>query len=170
MGILFFNLANAKAIIKDYDRVYMPLFTPKGELAVAIRVFKRDDVPSVLVVNPINLETQVLALSSIYLKNPNKTLKIRLISHEQIRQSRYYQLFFEQMQPNNALENQGVKHASKNVSAPILTVDLCPSSRPFEKDFFDELAKLGGTKPFPVAISIPNKLENAMISTIRSCH
>ena len=56
------------------------------------------------------------------------------------------------MTHKNAWENQGVTHAASRVKANILTVDMCPSSHPFEQGFFLQLAK---TKPdFPVAISI----------------
>lgn len=150
--IFFCSLSYAKSQIKDYHRIFMPVYNSQGELVIAIRVFKQNDIPSILAVNPNTLETQVVSLKSIRLKNPKQ--KLSAITYQQIQQSRYYNLFFEHINSTQGVENQGIKHAKNNRLNPILSVDLCPSTHEFEKDFFDKLANKGKTHPFPVAISI----------------
>ncbi len=124
------------------------MFNAAGEVVIALRIFKINHQTEVLVVNTDNLKTEVQPLQKLYLKNPQKTSPIRSITHKQLQTTRFYQLFFLHTQ-----EKQGVKHALGSINDNILTVDLCPSSHPFEKDFFDALAN-SKTQPFPVAISI----------------
>lgn len=146
--LLVFSFFGYSAAISQYEKIYMPLFMSNGELVIAIRIFKKQDTPHVLLVHTNTLLTEVYPLKSLYIKNPQNNCKPKLLTHQQIQNSRYYQLFFEHTQ-----ENQGVKHALNHINGNILTVDLCPSSRSFEKAFFDKLAN-SPSKPFPVAISI----------------
>jgi len=54
------------------------------------------------------------------------------------------------------LQNAGLTHSVLDKKGFFLTVDMCPSVKSFEKDFFLQLITLGKSKkpPFPVAISI----------------
>lgn len=49
------------------------------------------------------------------------------------------------------LENDGLTHAEYNTDARFLTIDMCPSVRPFERKFFQILAT---KKTIPIALSI----------------
>lgn len=150
LGYSAWTYANTPVRIEHYQRLYLPVFTEDGELNVAIRFFKRNDTPSFLVVNLKNLATKVLPVEKVYLKNVKHR---QLISHQQIQQSHYYQLFYQHMSSTSLPENQGITHALSGVTGNILTVDLCPSSRMFEKEFFKILTEQR-TTPFPVALSI----------------
>lgn len=73
-----------------------------------------------------------------------------------IMRSRYYQLLNKSTSGPYKLENQGISHARNGVRGNVLSIDLCPSSRDFEKPFFERLLALqkGSSKPIPLAISI----------------
>lgn len=146
--LFLFPFSSQATSIHNYQKIYLPMFNAAGEMVIAIRLFKKNHQTEVLVVNTDNLKTEVQPIQELYLKNPQKTSLIKSITHKLIETTRYYQLFFLHTQ-----EKQGVKHALGSIKENILTVDLCPSSRPFEKDFFDALAN-SKTQPFPVAISI----------------
>jgi hypothetical protein len=61
----------------------------------------------------------------------------------------------------NSSRNQdaGITHALPEVKGIILTIDLCPSERPLDKNIFSKLIKSLGKveKPVPIAIAITGK-------------
>jgi peptidoglycan/xylan/chitin deacetylase (PgdA/CDA1 family) len=45
-------------------------------------------------------------------------------------------------------------HGNSNAPGQYLTVDLCPSKRPFEQSFFESVATLSQPQPVPVTVAI----------------
>ena len=145
--------AYAKSTVTDYQRIFIPISTSKGELRIAIRVFKLNGTPSFLVVHPSTLETSILPIA--HLQNPSSsggTYANR--SHWAIASTRYYQLLNKHTAAPYPLENKGVTHAKPPHTGNILTIDLCPSFKPFEKAFFQRLVQISNNKNKPIPITI----------------
>lgn len=52
------------------------------------------------------------------------------------------------------LENDGLTHSLNKLNDAVLTIDLCPSTKLFEKRVFKQLLRTDLPRPIPVAISI----------------
>lgn len=146
----------ANNAIHDYQRIFLPVYTMDGHLKFAIRVFKKNEIPSFLLVDPSSLETQVLPIVQLKPRHSTKTNQPGYSAHWKIASTRYYQLLNKNTAAPYVLENQGITHASASIKENILTIDLCPSIKPFEADFFNRLVQLSDEshKPIPITIAI----------------
>ncbi len=147
-------LRSETVTISDYQRTYMPVYTEDGTLSIALRTFKRNNIPSFLIVNTNNLDTRVIPISQIFLNDGKNGKRLGDYAQWQIASTNYYQLLQKYTSEPYVMENYGITHAKSNIRGNILTVDMCQSSVPFEKKFFDNLAGLSNKKPIPVAVSI----------------
>jgi hypothetical protein len=112
---------------------------------LAIRSFiSGDKQRSYLIVNPQSLESHIVLASEV------------TILKEFPSQSHLAETIARTTAPPYRLQNHGLAHSLRSVSGMFLTVDLCPSRRPFEKGLFESLAAIATTKgePVPVAICI----------------
>ncbi len=158
--LLLTNIGFANNVVTDYQRIFLPLYSAEGQLAIAIRVLKMNDVPSFLVVDPTSLETKVLPINNIKSPNLNKKNKPAYFTHWAIASTRYYQLMNVHTAAPYVLENQGITHAGNGATVGnILTIDLCPTMKPFESDFFNHLVQLSiaSHKPIPITIAISGR-------------
>jgi hypothetical protein len=149
------TISYAQNKVSDYQRVFFPVHTQEGNLMVAIRVLKFNDVPSLLIVNPNTLETKVEAIANLQALRVNKN-KPGYFSYWGLLKTRYYQLLNKSTAAPYILENQGITHAANNNTGVILSIDLCPSSKPFEAEFFHKLLEISerSVKPLPLTLSI----------------
>lgn len=150
------SLTYANHQINDYNRLFLPVYNQSGELKIAIRAFKQDGIPSFLIVNPQTLKTQVVAMTAMLPRNPPAKKNPGYFTHWYVTSTRYYQLLNKMTAPPYPLENQGLKHADKLAEGNILSIDLCPSTRPIEKAFFQRLidASKSTKQATPITISI----------------
>lgn len=130
---------------------YLPIFTPchdrNGTVQLAIRQFVQDGVNQLLLVNPLTLETTVAESSH--------TSAVSSQELEAVGQSPFVKVLERFVnQPN--LQNAGLNHAESPQDGFFLSVDLCPSKRPFEQEMFAAVAELAGKTggPVPVAVAI----------------
>lgn len=154
--IYFFAISlYAKNVVEDYQPIFLPVYSTNGDLSIAIRSFKMNGEPSFLTVNPDTLQTQVVAVTAIM---PHGVMhkKAGYFTHWNIASTRYYQLLNKNTAAPYVLENQGLSHADNLTDGQVLTVDLCPSSKPFESGFFNELVSIADAsqKPIPVTLAI----------------
>lgn len=120
---------------------------------LAIRVFKMNGVPSFLTVDVDSLKTQVIPIAELKARNTLSNNEPGYFTFGHISSTRYYQLLNKNTAAPYRMHNQGVKHARKG---HVLTVDLCPSNKPFEAEFFAKLVHLSEKtgKPTPITIAI----------------
>ena len=104
--------------------------------------------------NTNNLNTSVIPISQISLTDGKNNNQLGDYAQWQIEGTNYYQLLQKYTSEPYTMENYGITHAKNGVKGNILTIDMCQSSVPFEKDFFDQLAAMSTKKPIPIAISI----------------
>ena len=126
-----------------------------GNVRIIIRQYRSNNVPFLLLVNPVTLESSTVRAADIDLTGN--------ISIETVRNTPFVMALDRYTAPPYKLQNHGAVHAAHPVNGIFLTVDMCPSRRPFEKDFFAALADLSrqSGRGTPLAIAITgNWLEN----------
>ncbi|HGK7610915.1 TPA: hypothetical protein ACJ6J3_09630 [Legionella pneumophila] len=141
---------------------YQPLFTPcyyNGELHVAIRSYDCDGLSYYLLVNPNTLTTQIVLKGDIQHRKPSASLcEIGYYTKEEIEKTPYGLALKHIMQSSHHITNDGITHSmcEHEPNQVFLTIDLCPSNKLFEKDFFEKLVSIGVSlgKPTPIAICI----------------
>ncbi|HJV37046.1 polysaccharide deacetylase [Geomonas sp.] len=136
----------AAAEITDYRVIRQPMTDAAGGLRVAIRSFKSNGVPHLLVVDPVSLKTSDLPASAL---NPASTPP-----GAKLHSSPYLQAIETYTGAPYRLQNGGATRAQSAADGVFLTVDLCPSKRPFEYQLFEAVERLGQGSPVPVAICI----------------
>lgn len=148
------NCCFAKNHVSDYQRIFLPVYAPSGELNIAIRVFEMNSIPSFLIVDPASLETRILPIHTLYSRGTPQKKQSGYSAHWNIASTRYYQLLRKSTAAPYLSVNQGIIHADKVSSGNVLSIDLCPSTQPFEADFFNKLVDLANKNKQPVPITI----------------
>lgn len=129
--------------IENYRPVFECARTEDGREVVVIRRFVRDGRRYALTVEPRSIETRI---------RPEEWLT----SDGAFEKSPYLDALAATTGGPYPIENAGLRHARHAGEGYFLTVDMCPSFKPFEGRFFETLvahARRDGM-PFPVAISI----------------
>jgi len=134
--------------ITNYRPVFLTGRTSAGEMRIAIRQFRKNDLPYLLLVNPLSLETSTLPEASF---SPHLG-----VSSARSPEMPYIKALDRYCAPPWKLQNHGLAHAEMPVQGVFLTVDMCPSAKPFEKAFFEYLAELSKKRGMdtPVAIAM----------------
>ena len=138
--------AGQLARITDYRVLHLPAVDAAGRVRVAIRSFHSDGVAHLLVVDPFSFESYDLPASTQILSEPAP--RAPLGSTPYLRAlKRYGSAPFR-------LQDGGAVRAETEVAGMFLTVDFCPSKRPFEREMFETVAALGSGAPVPIALSV----------------
>ena len=117
-----------------------------SENAIAIREFMRSGRRELLLVNPQTLETRIEDAAD---------WERRQTTFDEQKNTLYVKQLLSFTENASDLQNVGLTHATRsNLASPILTIDLCPSSRPFEKKLFESLIDGRVGKPVPVSICV----------------
>jgi hypothetical protein len=114
-------------------------------------------IPSFLTVNPTNLDTKIEAIANLRTRRPlSKNRKPGYFTFWNIASTPYYQLLNKYTAAPYLTENQGLTHIDSLEDGNILTVDLCPSIKPFETEFFNTLVERSKQlkKPIPLVIAV----------------
>lgn len=136
------------AEISNYHRVFIPGYNEiTQETLIAIRVFNLQGKLSFLVVDPFTLNTKIISANEFGYIN---------VQFKNLKDSLYLKLLRKHNNPPFLLENKGITHLNNKIVENALTIDLCPSIKPIERNFFLKLKRLAeqNHKPTPVAISI----------------
>ncbi|HJV67441.1 MAG TPA: polysaccharide deacetylase [Geomonas sp.] len=132
--------------ITGYRVIRQPVTDAAGGLKVAIRSFHSNGVPHLLVVDPASLKTSDLPASAVRSASASSGAKLHA--------SPYMKALEKYTGAPYRLQNGGATRAESAADGVFLTVDLCPSKRPFEYQMFEAAQALGEGRPVPVAVCI----------------
>jgi len=139
-------LAGPEAQITDYRVIHLSARDASGRVRLAIRSFKSDGVAHLLVIDPFSFQS---------FDSPAAVLTLSATAAEPSLGSSPFMRALERYDsPPYPLQNGGASRAAGKVQGEFLTVDLCPSHHPFERELFDTLAAAGKGAPVPVAIAV----------------
>ena len=139
------SLAGPSSII-DYQPIIQAGYDSSGKVRIAIRQFRKDDAPFLLLVDPFSLQTSTVAAASFIMRGG--------VSPETLRASPFFKALEHYGGSPCTIQNHGAVHARQPVQGMFLTVDMCPSRKPFEKTFFAYLAGLPQTDGKGAAVAI----------------
>ena len=143
-------------LITNYHSIFVPYFTKNGSLLIATRMYFREKISYLLLVNPYTFATEIVSTASVHLQKVCHPSYCIDAATSKIKATPYIKALLRYTSPPYLLQNYGIAQAGTSVNGVFLTVDMCPSKRPFEKQFFSRLiaqAKQTG-KPISIAISI----------------
>ncbi len=155
--LLFGGIAYAASpVILDYRATFVPGFDAQGHLAVAIRRYYIDSTPYFLIVNPTTLQTKVLPVTDFKSRSTNPQAAPGYYTMASLEKMPYLIALSNYSSPPYQLQNYGLTHANNAVQGMFLTIDMCPSSKPFEEAFFKSLVELSNNthQPIPIALSM----------------
>jgi hypothetical protein len=141
-----FACAATEAHITAYRVVNTPVRDTAGKLGLAVRSFQSNGVAHLLVVDPVTFQTHDLPASAV--SAPGAGAEAALAATPFLRALERYD------SPPYPLQNGGATRAEAVLAGMFLTVDLCPSKRPFERELFEALVATGRGAAVPVAIAI----------------
>ena len=133
------------AQITDYQVMRRPVQDAAGRTLAAIRSFKSDGVARLLVVDPATLAS---------FDRPASSLTFSGASADVLGSTLYLRALERYCSAPYRLQNGGLTRAEAAVDGLFLTVDLCPSKRPFEQELFQAAGALGKGSPVPVAVAV----------------
>ena len=139
--------AGQAAPLADYRVIRQPVSDRAGRALLAIRSFNSGGVARLLVVDPATLMSYDLPAGDVKSCGADSAdpaaCSTRLAKALQKYNSAPYRL-----------QNGGATRAEAEVDGLFLTVDLCPSTRPFERELFEAAGALGKGAPVPVAVAV----------------
>jgi hypothetical protein len=143
------------AVITDYHQIFVPGYDAHNNLRIVIRSYYKDSKLYFLEVNPNTFKTKTIPASDF---KPRQTLDNvpGYFTMAAIQKTPYGRALWQYTAPPYKLENYGVIHAEQPVDGVYLTIDMCPSVKNFEANFFATLVQLSNQlhQPIPIALSI----------------
>jgi len=121
-------------------------FLQDRHVRIAIRTFERNGVAKILALDPNTLETSEVSADRIDSLTP--------IQDNAWIPSPFYTALSKHTAPPCPLQNDGLTESDRPVHGSFLTVDLCPSGRPFERRLFEGLINLGKDRREPVPVNL----------------
>lgn len=143
--------------IAFYTPTFIPCFDQDNNLLIAIRTYFYNNEPYYLVVNPYTFNTYAAPVS--HFKNRRAISDPDVPGYytmTELKATPYVNALIQYTSPPYRLKDYGMIHATHPVEGYFLTIDMCPSAKPFEADFFSMLVKKSEDEqqPVPIAISI----------------
>ncbi len=144
----------AAAAVKDYLPFAAELYAEgKRPVLISLRRFSRDHKEFYLAVDPNTMRTEVVSAGKYHILK--KTFnEIRAKNKDLC----YFRAITFAEKNSRPLQNAGITRLS-GTNEVYLTADLCPSSRPLDRDFFRTLTHEFGKfhKPVPISISVSGR-------------
>jgi len=143
-----------KPLITDYKPVFIPCFNRDGYLRVAIRMYYRETTPYFIAVNPYTFATETAPVATFAHRRISNGRPIPYLMRE-LAATPYMQALMQYTSPPY-VQNYGVMQAFKPVNGEFLTIDMCPSVRPFESGLFNALIAMADQlqRSIPIGISV----------------
>ncbi|MDR0296495.1 MAG: hypothetical protein LBH67_00665 [Rickettsia sp.] len=146
--------------IQDYKKVFIPVYTQEGKIKIAIRSYYNSKKLFFVVVDPYLLKTSVTPAENLayrYPENIEPKGESRYFSIKQLNNTPYLQALNKYTTTSCKTANCGaIKSGQLQTNGHFLTIDLCPSSKEFEKEFFLKLIELSDKlhKPIPISLCV----------------
>src|SRR5262249_25837453 len=138
--------------ITDYQVIFTPGHDQQGNLKIAIRKYDQNHIHYLLWVDPYTLKTEIKTSDAFNELQSDQAAKAKAI----LEQTPYLKALNRFSAPPYQLQNYGLIQSEHPVNGMFLTIDMCPSRKPFEKDFFKELVSLANksNKPVPITLAM----------------
>jgi hypothetical protein len=134
----------------DYDVFFAQAGRAPGKpAAVIIRRFDRDHALYYLAVDPETMETEIVPAAALKVSGDTLAGLGKAFSH-----SAYFKALADAGRNSLAIQDAGITHSLPPERGVCLTIDLCPSGRPLDRFFFNDLIAAFGKVETPVPLAI----------------
>ncbi len=142
--------------IENYQKIFIPVYTQGNKIKVAIRSWYNDTNELMyILVDPYSLKTSITPVTD--LASYNKT-EVQKETIQKLQNTPYFKALEQYTRCNTMQrENCGATRSEiAKLDGVFLTIDMCPSSKNYEKDFFLKLVTLSDKlqKPIPISLCI----------------
>lgn len=137
--------------IQNYQKIFNPVYTKDGKLKVAIRSWHNDSNNLMyIVVDPHSFKTFITSAANLTLDKSQKG-KIKKLAH-----TPYWKALnkYNSCSAKQKVNCGAIKSEIVPLEGSFLTIDMCPSSKPFEEEFFLKLVELSDKLCEPIPISL----------------
>ncbi|MBI2411770.1 MAG: polysaccharide deacetylase [Deltaproteobacteria bacterium] len=141
---LAFAEASLAATISDLRPVFKPYRDSNKKLKIAIRSFKEDGRARLISIDPEIFTTEIVDEGAII----STDVKIK-----DWKGTRFVEALYRYTAPAKGIENQGMRSAEENTGGLFLTIDLCPSTKGFDRPAFEATESLATPAPIAIAVS-----------------
>lgn len=137
--------------ITNYQQIFIPCFTKAGDLRIAIRNYDCNLESYFVAVDPYTLVTECAPVTNY---NHRKIIDGQpgYYTKEEIESTPYIAALTQLTSPPYQLQNYGLTHATQPINGAFLTIDMCPSVKPFEAAFFEKLTTYSPDEATPISI------------------
>ncbi|WP_063653706.1 hypothetical protein [Candidatus Arsenophonus triatominarum] len=142
---LFLSKIYAKTAIDDYQNIFIPMYNSKGELKIAIRSYFSNNDLNYLLVDPVTLITETDKAVNLNYRKPLQHNQSNYFTTKKLEHIPYFKALKKYSSRPYLLQNYGLTH-SDDIKGMFLRIDLCPSNRLFESDFFRCLLAIANEK------------------------
>lgn len=146
--VLFLSFAfvnpSLAATIANLRPVFKPYRDSNKRLKIAIRSFKEDGKARLISIDPETFTTEIVDEGAII----STDVKIK-----EWKGSRFVEALYKYTSAAKGIENQGMRSAEDNTGGLFLTIDLCPSTKGFDRSAFEATESLKIPAPIAVAVS-----------------
>ncbi len=155
-GLFSNGYAFSQSTITNYQATFIPVYDKSNNFNIAIRMYDTNSGLYFLCVDPNTLQTKTLPASQVRFRGTNQDMKGNYFYFQKLAATPYMRLLNNFSRSPYQAENYGVTRAKNHPGGVFVTIDMCPSTQPFEKKLFSTLASLAdkARQPIPIAISM----------------
>jgi hypothetical protein len=140
-------------VIVDHYQTFFGVCNPAGskQTCITLRKFNLQGTSHYLVVDPNDLSTAILTTDQVDITADDWDSILAMYEN-----TAYIRALYEAEQRSEVIQDAGITRFSSFERGVNLTVDLCPSARPLDRELFLDLVRgfAGLEMPVPVAISV----------------
>jgi hypothetical protein len=136
--------------VEEYRVSFASFRAPdSGKLSIMLREFRQGSTHRLLALDPVSLTTRLL---------PAGALKLNRLTYQKLRSpgTPYVRALKDSEKNSALLQDAGLTHSLPSGKGVILTIDLCPSTRPLDRKLFTAVLTnfAPEEKPVPLGIAI----------------
>lgn len=139
--------------IQAYKPIFLPVSTQDKKIKIAIRSYTHFSESFFVLVDPYSFKTEISLANKVTFSG-NKKKQHKVI--KSLNKTPYLKTLNKYSSPPYIQQNYGATESIYKRNGCFLTIDMCPSSKSFEEDFFKKLVELSDQlhKPLPIAVCI----------------
>ena len=145
--------------IQNYHKIFTPVYIQDNKIKVAIRSWYNDaNELMYILVDPYSLKTSITPVADLtpYNIQTGQKTTVSKDNMQKLKDTPYLKAL-NQYTHCNAMQRENcgaTKNETTKLDGFFLTIDMCPSSKNFEKDFFQKLVILSDKLHRPIPISL----------------
>ncbi len=140
------STARAAVKVTSYKNIFKPYYGTDKKILVAIRGFAYGEGKKLLAVDPYTFDTLITDASSADASGE--------VPPDILNSTPFMKALERYSSSDGKLQNSGITRGECDTGGFFLTMDLCPSRKPFDRELFTATTGITPNTPAPVAIAV----------------